>query len=149
MSNPHFYAAVYAIIRDNEGKILFSQRKNTGFMDGKFQLPAGHIEGEETMKQAVIRELSEEIAITVAEEDVKIRHVSHRISLDERVYFDVYAEVSHFTGTPRINEPEKCSDLRYFDLDTLDRSEFVGYDLDVIRMSDAGERFSEMNMCES
>jgi len=32
-------------------------------MNGKFQLPSGHIENTETMKDACIRELKEEIGI--------------------------------------------------------------------------------------
>ena len=61
MASPNFYAAVYAIIRDKEGKILFSQRKNTIFQEGKYQLPAGHMDGDESMARAMARELKEEI----------------------------------------------------------------------------------------
>lgn len=136
MATPNFYAAVYAIIRNSEGKILFSQRKNTGFMDGKYQLPAGHMDGDESMATAMIRELKEEIDIDVQEKDIKVVHISHRISQSDREYFDVYLEVSDFTGTPVINEPEKCSALEYFDITSVNPEDFVMYDIDVIKLTD-------------
>lgn len=149
MSSPNFYAAVYAIIRNPEGKILFSQRKNTGFMDGKYQLPAGHMDGNESMVTAMIRELKEELDIDVSEKGIRVVHISHRISLD-REYFDAYLEVSDFTGIPRINEPEKCSALEYFDISKVDMKNFVAYDIDVIKLTDSGVHFSDVNMkdCE-
>ena len=135
MASPNFYAAVYAIIRDKEGKILFSQRKNTIFQEGKYQLPAGHMDGDESMAHAMARELKEEIDIDVKKEDLKVVHISHRISIG-REYFDVYLEVLRFTGTPVINEPEKCGSLAYFDIENIDTADFVNYDVDVIRMAD-------------
>jgi 8-oxo-dGTP pyrophosphatase MutT (NUDIX family) len=44
MAQPTFFAAVFAIIRDDDGRILFQQRQNTGFRDGQYQLPSGHVE---------------------------------------------------------------------------------------------------------
>lgn len=115
MASPIFYAAVYAIIRNGAGEILFSQRKNTEFMNGKYQLPAGHMDGNESMATAMARELKEELDIEVHENDIRTAHISHRIFPD-REYFSIYLEVLHFTGTPTINEPEKCGDIRYFDI---------------------------------
>jgi 8-oxo-dGTP diphosphatase len=149
MSTPNFYAAVYAIIRNEKGEVLFSQRKNTGFMDGKYQLPAGHMDGNETMAFAMARELKEEIDIDVQEKDMKVVHISHRISLGGREYFDVYLEVLNYTGTPCINEPEKCSALDYFDINSINSTDFVLYDVDVIEMVDSGISFSDVDMGES
>jgi 8-oxo-dGTP diphosphatase len=91
MRSPHLYGAVYAIIRDASGKILFMQRKDSGFKDGKYQLPAGHLESGELVKSALARELLEELCITVQESDMEVVHVGHRIAPD-REYFDVYVE---------------------------------------------------------
>ncbi len=40
MRQPSFYSAVFAIIRDEHGGILFQRRQNTGFRDGMYQLPS-------------------------------------------------------------------------------------------------------------
>ena len=47
--------AYLVLTKDN--KILLSRRHNTGFQDGKYSLPAGHLGGdEETLAQAIARE---------------------------------------------------------------------------------------------
>lgn len=115
-------------------------------MDSKYQLPAGHMDGNESMKTAMARELKEEIDINVQEKDMKVVHISHRISLGGREYFDVYLEVLDYIGIPRINEPEKCSALDYFDIDSIDVASFVLYDIDVLRMVDTGIPFSDVDM---
>lgn len=145
MASPNFYAAVYAIIRNDQGEILFSQRKNTGFMDGRYQLPAGHMDGNETMVTAMIRELKEELDIDVLENDIRVVHISHRVSID-REYFDVYLNVSRFTGIPKINEPEKCSALNYFNITSINMPDFVMYDIDIINMIDNGVYFSDVSV---
>ena len=56
------------LIRNNNGKeeILLQKRKNTGYMDGYYDLGAsGHVENKETMKMALIRETKEEIGINI------------------------------------------------------------------------------------
>jgi hypothetical protein len=40
MRNSEYYAAVYGIIENEKGEILLMKRINTGFMDGKYGLPA-------------------------------------------------------------------------------------------------------------
>ena len=52
--------AVYLILeRDN--KILIARRANTGYEDGNYQVPAGHVEEAELPTEAVIREAKEEV----------------------------------------------------------------------------------------
>jgi len=51
-------AYLVLIARD---KILLSRRYNTGFLDGYYGFPAGHLkDDEETLSQTVIREAREE-----------------------------------------------------------------------------------------
>ena len=47
--------AVYLLIRQ-DSKILMIRRFNTGYCDGMYSLPAGHLDGAETVKAAAIRE---------------------------------------------------------------------------------------------
>ena len=144
MRSPHFYSAVYAIIRDTSGKILFMQRQNTGFKDGKYQLPAGHLEPGELVKSALVRELLEELCITVQESDMEVVHVGHRIAPD-REYFDIYMNIQKYSGTIMIGEPNKCSDLRFLDISIDHGDIFVWYDRQVCEDIEKGLFFSEIH----
>jgi len=97
MRKPKFYAAAYAIIENEKWEILFMRRQNTWFRDWYFQVPAGHLEGEESIKFWLIREMEEELWINILESDCEIKHISHRVSKDNRVYFDVYIEVKKYS----------------------------------------------------
>ncbi len=99
------------------GKILLMRRKNTGYMDGHYGLPAGHIEDGETLSGGTRREMLEEVNIELKEKDIELAHVMHRKSNDIRV--DFFFVARKWQGIPKNNEPEKCDDLQWFDLDNL------------------------------
>jgi ADP-ribose pyrophosphatase YjhB (NUDIX family) len=49
-------AAVYLVLIKNN-KILLLRRHNTGYFDGYYSLPAGHVEKEETLIKALLEKL--------------------------------------------------------------------------------------------
>lgn len=108
---------VYLIlIKDN--KILLSRRYNTGFHDGEYSFPAGHLDGNETLIQTMIREAKEEIGINLNPETLKLVHVMHRKQpTEERVNF--FFTAKNWRDEPKIMEPHKCDDLSWFPLDNL------------------------------
>ena len=112
--------SVYLVlIKDN--KILLSRRYNTGYFDGNYSLPAGHLEGNETFIQGLVREVKEEIGVVLAPVDLKLVHTMNRMIPDnERADFFFTAE--KWQGEPKIMEPEKCDDLRWFDLNNLPKN---------------------------
>ena len=59
-------------------EILLLRRYNTGYEDGKYSVVAGHIDGNESVAEAMIREAKEEADITIAKEDLQTIHVMHR-----------------------------------------------------------------------
>jgi ADP-ribose pyrophosphatase YjhB (NUDIX family) len=104
------------LVRD--GKILMQRRCNTGFMDGFYGVPAGHLEGNETAREGAAREFREEIGIEVDPEDLKVVHVMHRKAKDdERV--DFFMTTERYEGEIRNLEPHKCDDLSWFSLESL------------------------------
>lgn len=141
MRKAEYYAAVYGILRDADGKILFQRRMNTGFNDWVLQLPSGHIEWEESYFEALKREMNEEIWIQFEEKDVILKHILHRINKDNRVYFDVFFEIQNFTGKIQNLEPDKCSELNYFDRNDAD---ITFYNHDVIRLIEQNITLSEI-----
>ena len=102
-------------IRENQ--ILLLRRFNTGFRDGEYSVPAGHLDGGETVLQAAAREAKEETGVEIAHEYMTFSTVMHRIEGDERV--DFFFQVHKWSGEPFNAEPEKCDDLRWFELHRL------------------------------
>lgn len=141
MRKAEYYAAVYGILRKSDGKILFQRRINTGFNDWVLQLPSGHIEWEESYFEALKREMNEEIWIQFEEKDVILKHVLHRISKNDRVYFDVFFEIQNYTGKIQNLEPEKCSELDFFD---FSHNDITPYNRDVIELIGRNITLSEI-----
>jgi len=108
---------VYLILAMNN-KILLTRRYNTGFHDGEYSFPAGHLNGGETMISAMIREAKEEVGITLKPKDLQLVHVMHRKEPSEEM-INFFFTAENWEGAPKIIEPHKCDDLDWFDLDNL------------------------------
>ena len=96
-----------------DGKVLLLRRFNTGWKDGEYGVVAGHVDGNETIAHAMVREAREEAGIDITEEDLKVVHAQHRISPDTE-YIDFHLIAAKWNGEPTNLEPEKCDDLRWF-----------------------------------
>ena len=122
----HFksFSAIFPIIlqeKDDTIQILLHRRKNTDYQDGKWDIAAsGHVDEGETAKMAVVRECAEELGIDVKIKDLSFVHLSHRVSnTGGRTYYDIYFVVNKYHGIPKVIEPDKCSELRWFKIDDL------------------------------
>lgn len=99
------------------GKILLLRRHNTGWQDSNYGVPAGHIDGNEPLTSALIREANEEIGITFRASDAAFVHMTHTQS--NREYLYVYFAVKNWQGEPYNKEPNKCDELHWAPLDKL------------------------------
>lgn len=106
--------AVYLMLVRN-GQILLARRCNTGWQDGNYSLPSGHVDPDETIIQALIRETKEEVGVTLKPEEVELVHVMHRMN----IYIDFYFVCKKWQGEPENLEPAKCDDLKWFTLKDL------------------------------
>jgi 8-oxo-dGTP diphosphatase len=113
---PHIIGEVYLFLR-HEGRVLLSRRFQTGYEDGNYSVPAGHMEGNEEVRAALIREAREEIGIELTLDDLAVIGVVHSCSDSERVSFFVLAE--RWRGEVRNMEPHKCDDLAWFEPSAL------------------------------
>ena len=111
------YAAAYLVLI-KDGQVLLLRRFNTGYQDGNYSLIAGHLDGGEKTKQCIIREASEEAGIKVSPEDLDVVHVMHRYRPD-REYFDIYLCAEKWAGEIANMEPDKCDELKWYDMDSL------------------------------
>jgi 8-oxo-dGTP pyrophosphatase MutT (NUDIX family) len=105
---------------EKDGKFLVARRCNTGYQDGNYQVPAGHVDKGELPSEALIREAREEIGITLEPGDFELVHVSYRPkhdATDNRV--DFFFKAKKWTGEVKNMEPNKCDDLKWVTLDEL------------------------------
>lgn len=98
-------------------QILLLRRFNTGYRDGEYSVPAGHLDGNETLMAAAAREAEEEIGVQIEAGEMAFSSVMHRNEGDERVDFFMY--VHKWRGEPVNAETDKCDELRWTDVNDL------------------------------
>jgi 8-oxo-dGTP pyrophosphatase MutT (NUDIX family) len=115
-------AAYVYFLRDSAGgpEVLLQLRQNTGFMDGHWAAAAaGHVERGETAGAAALREAREELGVGSVELEfvTSMQRTAHADPIDERI--DFFFSSRSWVGEPRIMEPAKCADLRWWPLTAL------------------------------
>lgn len=99
-------------------KVLLQKRDGTGWADGMWDFSAsGHVEEGEPMSEAAIRETKEEIGITV--KSLEFLGLVHSLGDDGTPRYLGVFKVTDYEGKPKICEPDKCSELKWFDIHDL------------------------------
>jgi len=111
-----------------DGRVLIAQRSEDDMLGGLWEFPGGRVEPGETDREALVRELSEELGIDV---DV----VEHLIDVDHaythfRMTLHVY-HCRHLAGAPRALD---CADWHWTAVAELDRFAFSTADRTVIEV---------------
>lgn len=117
-------AVMLLLTRINEQgqeEILLQKRKNTGWMDGYWDFSAsGHVENNESMKMATIREAKEELGIEAKMEDLEFISMLHQKTPSTgEIYYNAHFKITNWQGEPKVNEPDKCEEIKWFTLDNL------------------------------
>jgi ADP-ribose pyrophosphatase YjhB (NUDIX family) len=111
--------ASYLVMQRGD-EVLLMRRQGSGYYDGWYSLPAGHVDAGELPIAAAIREAKEEIDIVIRPEDVRFLHTTYRMKSDptgDRA--DFFFAAKKWGGEIRICEPDKCDDLQWFPIDAL------------------------------
>jgi 8-oxo-dGTP pyrophosphatase MutT (NUDIX family) len=101
-------------------QVLLLRRFNTGYADGLYSVPAGHLDGGETVLAAARREAEEETGLRLDPDQMAFSSVIHRMEDQERV--DFFVHVLEWQGEPVNTEPDKCDELRWANVDDLPES---------------------------
>lgn len=122
-------SAVYLVLRrkgaDGLKQVLMAQRSNTGYRDGMWSLPAGHLEANEPPSVGMAREAEEEINFSVRPEALKVLHTMWRSAPDaEGGRIDFYlcptdSEANLDYSQIKNLEPQKCSALQWWPITAL------------------------------
>ena len=117
---------VAALIWD-ENRFLACQRPGHKARGLLWEFVGGKVEPGETKKQALIRECQEELAVTVAVQDV-FMEVDH-------VYPDLTVHLTLFNASIAEGIPQKLehNDLRWITVEEIDQYEFCPADEEILR----------------
>jgi 8-oxo-dGTP diphosphatase len=105
------------IVRNND--VLLVQYLTNETCDGNYSLIGGHVDDNETIRCAAVREAYEETGLTVNPEDLEFMQVIHRLNNDgsERVHF--YFATTKWVGQPYNRKPDKHASIGWFNRDYL------------------------------
>ena len=141
MKKEKFLSAVYLIIKNENEDILLQRRQNTKLWPGFLALPAGHVDEKENAIEALIREVKEELGIEISIDDIVDTFVVNRRNKSLLPYYDIYFEVKNYKGQKRINEPDKCSQIVWCNINNLPE-DMIDYEIEAIKNNQLGIKFS-------
>ena len=143
MSRHAVIPAVHLFLIKDE-QVLLLRRFQTGYEDGNYSVPAGHVDGDEAMTMSMIREAQEEANITIQPDDLTVVHVMHRYKehSEEKERIDFFLEAHKWIGEVKNREPEKCDDLSWFSFDELPEN-IIPYVKSAIEQYREGKFYSE------
>ncbi len=117
MSVRHMSCVDLHLILRRGDQILLGQRINTGFGDGSYALPAGHLEDGEAATDGLVREAAEEIGVHIEPTDLACVHIMHHHTNSGRIA--LFFEAAVWSGEIVNAEPSKCAGWEWYDLDHL------------------------------
>lgn len=118
--------AAAVVIRD--GRVLLSQRKSGTHLAGAWELPGGKVEPDEDPKDAVVRELREELGVEVSVHDI-LDVTFHRYP--EKSVLLLFYEASLRAGSPEPSAVD-VADVRWAEAAELRDELFPPADLAIL-----------------
>lgn len=138
----HITSATHLLLEDDGGSLLMIRRFNTGYQDGNYSVIAGHIEPDESAREAMRREAREEADIDVEVENLECVHTMHRHKSDGTTKLDLFFHCTRWSGEITNAEPHKCDEMAWTPRAELPPNT-VPYIRAAINAIDSGHRFSE------
>lgn len=113
------YTASYVILK-KDGKVAFVLRQNTNWMNGHYGLPSGKIEKGEAAVAAAVREVQEEVGVTIKSQDLILILTGDRH--EEIDWVDFVFEARQWEGKPYNAEPHMHAELAWLDPHNLPKN---------------------------
>lgn len=110
------------IILERSGRILLAERANTGYSDGRLNLPSGKVEPGEPVTEAAVREAHEEVGVRIRPELLRTVHVMHYRNPEGQERVGWFFATDRWEGEVVNAEPHKCAGLSWHPPDRLPAS---------------------------
>ncbi len=127
--------------------VLFLKRSHTGYMDGLYGLPSGHVEDMESFSVAGAREVFEETGLQISPDTLRQVHTMHR-NCGDHVRVDAFFESDKWVGEPINAEPNKHSEIVWLNINNLPKNT-VDYIRFAIEQINAGNTYSEFGWSDA
>jgi len=113
---PEYRIAVGVVLKN--GNLLITRRRSKGLLGGLWEFPGGKIKADEAPEAACIRELKEEVNLTVniASFLTRVKHAYTHFKINVDVFI-----CNYLSGTIKLNGP---ADYQWITLDEIDRFPF-------------------------
>jgi 8-oxo-dGTP pyrophosphatase MutT (NUDIX family) len=135
-----FPILVHTVLRRDD-TVLLLRRARTGFLDGWYALPGGHLEQGESVRACAIRECAEEVGVCVEPAALApLAAFAYRSGDAQGVNF--LFSCRRFEGEPRLAEPHLFDDMRWCRVDAFP-PQTVGYLARALDLESRGEWFDE------
>lgn len=111
------------VIVTKGNQVLLVRRRNS-HGDGTWSVPGGHLEYGEALESCALREVKEEVGVTIA--DLAFRAVTNDLfEAEKKHYVTIWMEGSYAGGEPGIQAPDEISDVGWFSWDVLPEPLFL------------------------
>ena len=109
--------SAHLLLIDDDNKVLLTRRVNTGYMDGFYSTPAGHVEDGEFPDECMLREAKEEVNIEIL--DLEFLGVIYNTTGTHGTYVDFFFLATKWKNEIENLEETVCDDVTWFNLDNL------------------------------
>lgn len=107
------------MIQNDEGQVLLGLRQGS-HGEGEWSFPGGHLDFGETIFETAKRETKEETDLDVDEfELVSVADELRYLKSDNKHYLNLGVRAVYKGGEPKLMEPDKCKEWRWFSLNEL------------------------------
>ena len=135
-----FPVVVHTVLQRGDALLLL-RRARTGYLDGFYALPGGHLQRGEGIMDCAIRELREETGISVESAQLQPAAVLPYRS-DDQQGVDFIMRCTAFDGEPYLAEPDRFDDFGWWSVDALP-TQTAPYIAPALALARRGEWFLE------
>lgn len=115
----HIGSSAFVLIFNQQNEVLLvnhkMSEKKTEEFSNCWAMPGGTVEFGETVISALKREIKEELDIEIYDEEL----LGHHNWIKENKHWIALNFIAKTKGIPKIMEPEKMSEIKFFKLDKL------------------------------
>ena len=119
--NPVVRVGVGVVVVKN-GKILLGKRRGA-HGSGAWSFPGGHLEFNEEIEACAVREVAEETGLKIKNLK-RIEYTNDIFNPEGKHYITLFVIAEIESGEPKIMEPDKCAEIKWFDINNLPKKIF-------------------------